>query len=126
MIVVSRGAVAAVLAQRRRWRAWWPQTDVTVVLDRGLDGMRWSLSGAVVGVTDVALVEVGTGVLVRYEMSVDPVTPGTSGAPRALPKSPHGRRELADLHRQQTVAWKRVVWALKDELEGGAGEPGVS
>jgi hypothetical protein len=118
VIVVSRRAVAAVISQRRRWRTWWPQTDATVVADRGVDGMSWSLSGAVVGVTQVALEETGDGVIVRYAMSVDPATPGSPGAARAMPQSPHGRRELDDLRRRQVVAWKRVVWALKEELEG--------
>lgn len=122
VIVVSRRSVAAVLSQRRRWRTWWPLVEATVVVDRGDDGMRWSLTGAFVGITDVTLVEDAGGVLVRYTMSVDPSVPGTPGAARALPQSPHGRRELADLRRQQAVAWKRVVWALKDELEG-RGEP---
>ncbi len=126
VIVVSRRVVAEVIAQRPRWRSWWPQTEATVVVDRGIDGMRWSLSGVVVGVTEVVLVDTDDGVVIRYAMSVDPATPGSSRAARELPRSPHGDRELEALRRRQAVAWKRAVWALKEELEGGAREPRVS
>ena len=71
---------------------------------------------------EVVLVEVGSeqsprAVEVRYVLDVDPTMPGSRTSPRQLPDSPHGRRELADLRRQQAMAWKRTVWALKDEVE---------
>ena len=76
----------------------------------------------IVGVAEVVLVEMGTvrsspAVAVRYVLDADPTVPGSRTSPRRLPDSPHGRRELDDLHRQQSMAWKRTVWALKDELE---------
>ena len=51
------------------------------------------------------------------------VTPASTA--RRLPDSPHGRRELADLHRQQAMAWKRTVWALKDEVENRRYDIGI-
>lgn len=120
VIVVARGVVAAVIAQRRRWRAWWPEAEATIVVDHGADGMRWSLSGAVVGVTEITLVDDSAGVRLRYAMSVDPTTPGSRTSVRTLPDSPRGRRELDELRRRQVLTWKRVVWALKEELEGAA------
>ena len=44
LVVVDRGTMAAVVADRRRWREWWPDLEVSVVLDRGVEGMRWSVS----------------------------------------------------------------------------------
>ena len=126
VIVVARGEVARVLTQRRRWRSWWPSAVATVVTDRGLDGMRWSLRGEVVGVTDVSLIDDGDAVRVRYVLSVDPTLPGSPTTARTLPGSPHGEREIDALRRRQQVAWKRAIWALKEELEASAGRGGRS
>ncbi len=119
VIVVSRGTVATVIAQRSRWRTWWPRSRATVVVDHGAEGMRWALTGEMVGSTQITLVDEADGVRVRYAMSVDPTVPGSATVARALPDSPYGRRELVDLRRRQETAWKQVMWALKDELEGG-------
>ena len=114
VVVVDRGIVAAVLADRAQWRAWWPDCDVTVVIDRGIDGMRWSVRGALVGYTEVEVRAHSRGVLVRYSLGVDPTVPGSASQPRTLPDSPRGRRELDDLRRRQLLAWKRTVWTLAE------------
>lgn len=120
IIVVRRDLLASVVADRTRWVAWWPGLEATVLVDRGVEGMRWSVSGALVGSSDVALVEQANGVLVRYALTAEPTEPGSRTQPRRLPDSPHGRRELAALRRRQVLAWKATVWALKDEFEAGA------
>lgn len=119
VIVVRRETLAAVVAERSRWSAWWPGLEATVVADRGLDGLRWRVTGGLVGDVEVALAPAGTGVLVRYALAADPTAPGSRTEPRVLPDSPHGRRELAGLRRRHALAWKAVVWSLKDELESG-------
>jgi hypothetical protein len=123
VVVVDRGAFAAVVADAGRWGAWWPGCHVVVVVDRGMDGLRWSITGALVGYTEVRLVAHETGALVRYELVADPTVPGTVDRPRAIPDSPRGRRELDDVRRRQLMAWKRTVWSIMEALEAGAGFP---
>lgn len=120
VIVVRREVLAAVVADRTRWAAWWPGLEATVVVDRGVDGMGWSVTGSLVGSSEVALVEQGGGVLLRYVLRADPTEPGTRTQPRRLPDSPHGRRELDALRRRHVLGWKATVWALKDEFEAEA------
>lgn len=124
-VVVERTRIAAVVADPARWRTWWPGLSLTVFMDRGLDGIRWSVTGGLVGSCEVWLEAVADGVLVHYYLRADPTVPGAPARPRALPASARGRREIDRLRRRQALAWKRAVWALKDELEGDrrAGEP---
>ena len=118
LVVVDRGTMAAVVADRRRWREWWPDLEVTVVLDRGMEGMRWSVRGALVGYTDVRLVLDPGGVVVQYSLTADPTVPGSPSTPRAMPDSPRGQREIQALRQRQILAWKRTVWTIKEALEG--------
>ncbi len=117
VILVAPEAVAAIVADRGRWVAWWPDLDVAVLVDRGRDGMRWTVAGALVGVAEVRLVPQANGVLVRYALVAEPTEPGSRSTPRRLPESPRGRRELDGLRRRQAMAWKAVVWGIKDEAE---------
>lgn len=124
-VVAERTRIAAVVADPARWRAWWPGLDLVVFMDRGLDGIRWSVTGELVGSCELWLEAQGDGVLVHYYLRVDPTTPGSRTSPRQLPESARGRREVDRLRRRQAMAWKRVIWALKDEMEGdrAPGEP---
>ncbi len=81
--------------------------------------MDWSVSGPLVGTTEVRLVQQEAGVLVRYRLTADPTTPGSRSVPRQIPDSPRGRRELDSLRRRHAMLWKQAVWALKDEFESG-------
>ena len=114
VVVVDRGTVAAVVADRGRWRAWWPECDVTVIVDDGSEGMRWSVRGALVGVTEVRIRAHADGVLVTYSLAADPTRPGSSSEARILPDSPYGRRELDAIRRRHLLAWKRTVWTLAE------------
>lgn len=117
---VTRELLAVVVADPRRWVAWWPGLEVQVVADRGPEGLVWSVTGPLVGRTEVTLVASDQGVLLRYRLDADPTAPGSRTVPRALPDSPRGRRELDGLRVRQAMAWKRTVWALKDEVEARA------
>ena len=117
LVVVDQGAIASVVADSRRWAAWWPDCDVTVILDRGRDGMRWSVRGALVGYSEVRLLSRPDGVVVHYVLAADPTMPGTRDQPRRIPDSPWGRRELSELRRRQLMAWKSTVWSMIDALD---------
>ncbi len=105
-IVASPRAVSAVAHDPQRWRTWWPDLELTVFMDRADHGIRWSVSGEFVGSNELWLEPVGDGTLVHYFLRVD-LAAGVLAA-----------RPAARLRRTRTLAWKRWVNALKDELEG--------
>lgn len=117
-VMAERVRLAGVVADPLRWRAWWPGLELTVFMDRGLDGVRWSVTGELVGSSEIWLEAHRGGVLVHYYLRAEPTMPGSPATPRALPDSARGRREIDRLRRRHALAWKRAVWALKDEMEG--------
>ena len=114
-IVCRPEAIAEVVHDQTRWSHWWPDLTLTVFMDRGDKGVRWSAVGDPVGSVEIWLEPMGDGVLVHHYVRLDPV-----GA------DPHDartvRRGVRDRARRAR-AWKVHVWALKDELEG-ARRPG--
>ena len=127
-VVVERARLASVVADPARWRQWWPTLELTVFMDRGIDGVRWSVTGELMGSAEIWLEAYADGVIVHYYLRGEPTVPGSPATPRTLPNSARGRREMDRLRRRHALAWKRVVWALKDEMEGarGAGMARVS
>jgi hypothetical protein len=85
----------------------WPHLATTVTRDRGLKGVRWSVTGQVVGEMEVWLEPFRDGVVVHHYVR------GHRG-----PRAP---RDVATRH---TLRWKRAVHLLKDRLEGGASSGG--
>ena len=120
-VVVERARLASVVADPARWRQWWPTLELTVFMDRGIDGVRWSVTGELMGSAEIWLEAYADGVIVHYYLRGEPTVPGSPATPRTLPDSARGRREMDRLRRQHALAWKRVVWALKDEMEGTRG-----
>lgn len=122
--------VATVAHDPARWRAWWPDLDLVVFQDRGVDGLRWSCTGALVGSCELWL-EPWTsasaalrGVIVHHYLRADPTHRGSRIDPvEAIPL----RRAVA-LRAERSRRWKRAVHAWKDEMErtaplAEAGEP---
>jgi hypothetical protein len=113
-VVAAPAEVAAAVHDTGRWRAWWPDLQLSIFQDRGEHGIRWNLAGALAGSMEVWLEPCGDGVLVHYYLRADP-PPGRSFSPRAVRRQRHRRALRA----------KHVFWGLKDELERGRppGEP---
>ena len=80
----------------------WPHVAPTVTRDRGVKGVRWAVTGQVVGEMEVWLEPFRDGVVVHHYVR------GHRG-----PRAP---RDVATRH---TLRWKRAVHGLKDRLEGG-------
>lgn len=116
-IVVAPERIAEVVADSSRWGAWWPGLTVTVFMDRGLEGIRWTVTGELVGSAEIWLESHRDGVIVHHYVRGEPTEPGSTSRPRIIPDSARGRREIDRLRRRHVLAWKRTVWALKDELE---------
>lgn len=105
-VVADRRRLAARLADPALWRRWWPALELTVVEDRGLEGVRWSVAGALSGSAEIWLEGWHDGVLVHWFLRADP-------PPRTR------RRSAARLQRSYVAAYKRRIHRLKDELESG-------
>jgi len=117
-ISASRPDVA--VAVRERWPSWWPSLTLEVYMDRGFDGMRWTVTGEVVGSAEIWLEEHPPGVLLHHYLRADPTRPGSTYEPRAVGSSARAQRQIARLRRRYVHAWKKIAWSLKDELERNA------
>lgn len=117
-IRVERAVLAREVA--RRWTTWWPGLHLQIYMDRGIEGMRWTVAGEMVGSSEIWLEEHAPGVIVHYYLRAEPTVPGSSTTPRPAARNRRALRQVADIRRRHVLAWKSVVWALKDELEADA------
>lgn len=117
-LAVPPAVLAAEFAVPARWAGWWPDLRLEVDTDRGVQGIRWTVRGALVGSMEVWLEPVLDGTVLHYFLRADP--PGPDGRP--APAAP--RRGAAEARRRQRAA-KAVAFACKDRLEAGRapGEP---
>ncbi len=119
-LAVAPERVAAEFAPAR-WAGLWPDLRLEVVTDRGVQGFRWTVTGALVGSMEVWLEPVLDGTVLHYFLRADPA--GPDGAPAPAP----WRRGRAEASRRQRAA-KAIAFACKDRLEAGRapGEPPTS
>jgi hypothetical protein len=117
-LAVPPAVVAAEFALPLRWPQLWPDLQLQVMTDRGAEGMRWTVRGALVGSMEVWLEPVLDGTLLHYYLRADP--PGPDGRPRPAPP----RRAAAEVGRRHRAA-KAIAFACKERLEAGRapGEP---
>lgn len=129
-IAADPARIAALVADSSRWKQWWPDLTLTIFMDRGEKGIRWSASGAFVGSAEIWIEPCFDGAIVHYFLRLDPVPAavdltagrdGEQGDPASGSVLSH--RRAARIRQARAKSWKRVVWALKDELEAGR-EPG--
>ncbi len=106
-IRVSPDVVRATLDDEVWAARAWPHLSRRVSRDRGVKGVRWEVTGQVVGEMEIWLEPFRDGVVVHHYVR------GTRG--------PHTRRDVATRH---TLRWKRAVHGLKDRLEGGTSSGG--
>lgn len=120
-IAAPAPALAAVFAQRSAWPRLWPDLRLELFADRGDEGMRWTVTGALVGSMEVWLEPVGwgtrsntgeAGTVLHYFLRADPS--GPDGTPRPLPRW-RARAEIARRHR----AAKLLALTLKRRMEAG-------
>jgi hypothetical protein len=111
-LAVPPKVVAAAFANPAAWRAYWPDLTCEVYADRGEQGQRWTVRGALVGTMEVWLEPVLDGTLLHYFLRAD--RPGPDGRPAALPP----RDAAREVTRRQLAA-KRVALDLKRQLEDG-------
>jgi hypothetical protein len=119
-VVVDRAVLAGLVADPALWPVWWPHLRLTVFMDRGLDGVRWSVTGDWVGSMEVWLEPVGDGVLVHHYARLDP-----AGEARSDDAGLRAARHAARARDRHAQAWKRVVWSWSDgwDAQRAPGEP---
>jgi hypothetical protein len=93
-------------------RTWWPDLELSLTRDRGVKGRHWAVRGVLVGTAEVWLEPYADGAVVHLFLRAD-LRDGARLRPRAR------SRALARERTRRTLAWKRYVHALKDELEAG-------
>ena len=123
-VVAEPAAVAARLRDADLWRRYWPGLDLVVFMDRGDNGTRWTITGALVGTCEVWLEAFGDGTIVHYFLRADPTRRGSRTEP--VTGRPRRMQQLAlKTGRAHAHRWKAMVNTLKDELEAGreVGEP---
>lgn len=115
-VVAPPGVLAERLGRPALWREWWPELELTVFQDRGSAGVRWSVTGALVGTAELWLEPYADGTIVHYYLRATPTRRGS----RTEPVGPRPaaaarlRRRVAEAYAHRV---KRRLNALKDELE---------
>lgn len=117
-VVAPAEELASRLSDRALWRRWWPELRLVVFQDRGAEGIRWTVTGALVGTSEVWLERYADGTLLHYYLRADPTRRGSPTEPLAGSPARLARR-AERLRRAHAVAVKRHVNRLKDELEAG-------
>ena len=108
-IAAAPSVVASAVADVESWRRWWPDLELVVTRDRGVQGLVWSVRGPLSGTMEIWLEPVADGVVLHYLVRADP----------AVRRQPDRWRD------RWTREWKRHAHLLKDELERGR-EPGYA
>jgi hypothetical protein len=107
-LVVPPKVLAAVFAEPSSWARYWPDLVLSVYLDRGDAGLRWTVRGALVGTMEVWLEPMLDGTLLHYFLRAD------------LPESViRGPRQVRRERQARQVAAKQVALELKAILEEG-------
>lgn len=115
-LVVPPKVVAAVFADPASWRRYWPDLVLEVYLDRGEQGLRWTVRGALVGTMEVWLEPMLDGTLMHYFLRAEFPEPVAAGVTE---------RDAFREKRTRQFAAKDVALTLKRILEDGRlpGEP---
>jgi hypothetical protein len=123
-VVVDPATLAARLRDPSVVRRAWPGLDLVVFMDRGDNGIRWSVTGRLVGSCEIWLEPFGDGVIVHYFLRADPTRRGSRTEPVAG-SSRRRQRQAVRVGRAHATRWKAFLHAVKDDLEAGrpAGEP---
>ena len=111
LVVADPAYVAERLGSDTLWREWWPDLTLTPSERRGLEGVRWAVTGSATGTAEWWLEAVRDGVVVHWYLRVDPAKPVRG-------------RAVERLKERYVTAYRERLWRFKDEVEAGraAGE----
>lgn len=106
-------AVAAALHDPGVWRRMFPGLELHVFQDRGDAGLRFTVTGAMVGTNELWVEPWGDGAIVHYYLRADLTRRGSATEPRAVSAARAIRART-----KHCVRVKAVLNELKDTLEG--------
>jgi hypothetical protein len=107
-LAVPPKVVAMAFADPGAWRRFWPDLRLEVYADRGDEGLRWTVCGALVGTMEVWLEPMLDGTVLHYFLRAD------------LPTGIQvGRSRLTREKARRQLAAKAVALDLKTILEDG-------
>ena len=107
-LAVPPSTVATAFADPGAWRRFWPDLRLEVYADRGDEGLRWTVEGALVGTMEVWLEPMLDGTVLHYFLRAD-LPPGI----------PPKRSRLTREKTRRQLAAKGVALDLKAVLEDG-------
>jgi hypothetical protein len=107
-VAMDGATVGAAISQAARWQRWWPDLRLVVVEQRGDQGIRWTVTGALTGTMEIWLEPMLDGVLLHYFVHAEP----SGVAAWQLAKM-----NLVKMTHQRRVAGKRMAFEIKTELE---------
>ncbi|GAB3418994.1 hypothetical protein GCM10027569_45290 [Flindersiella endophytica] len=107
-VAAPPAVVAPSIAAAAFWRSCWPGLELTAHHDRGIEGVRWYVRGALTGTAEVWLEPYweGDGTLVHVFLRADP----DDGRRRSA-------AQVQRLNRRYAVDLKRSLFVLKDQVE---------
>jgi hypothetical protein len=87
-VVADRTLLARQISDPALWLEWWPDLRLSMVTDRGVDGIRWSVSGALSGTAEIWLEPWQDGVVVHWFLRAG--LPPRGSRDTGLPAAPAG------------------------------------
>ncbi|WP_250291985.1 hypothetical protein [Frankia sp. CiP1_Cm_nod1] len=122
-LAVDPAVVSTAVHDPAWWRALWPDLELTVFQDRGAEGLRFTVTGALVGTSEIWLEPWGDGAVAHVFLRADATHRGRPAEARRL--RPRAATRWA---RRRSLHTKRQLNVLKDVLEAGRapGEPAVA
>jgi hypothetical protein len=123
VIYAPTSELIAIIREESTWVRWWPGLRLEVYGDRGDKGLRWTVSGSLVGSSEIWLESIdpasagAVATIVHYYLRANPTRSGSAIQSRTVTNSAREQREIHKLRERHVVQWKRTVWALKDSLE---------
>jgi hypothetical protein len=115
-VVAPPERLRAVLCDSARWQRRLPDLSLTPYEERGLEGVRWVVTGALVGTAEVWLERYADGTIVHVFFRCDPVgrQVGWHWTRRRRTASSADR-----LRRRLAIAVKQEMFGVKDAFEVG-------
>jgi len=117
-VVADPAEVAVALHAEALWQRLFPDLELTVFQDRGPDGIRFTVTGALVGSSEFWVEPWGDGAIVHYYLRADLTAPHSDAVP--LTAGPRALARRAVRARTRHVRrLKAGLNAVKDDLERG-------
>ena len=116
-VVADPAAVSGALHDERLWERLFPGLELTVFQDRGEEGLRFTVTGALVGTSEFWVEPWRDGAILHYYLRADLTRPGSGTEPLLTGGRAAARRSV----RARTAHVRRLkagLNELKDRLEG--------